>query len=96
MHLLGWVTIHDTHHHMEVLRKNLYLVFLVCGFLGCYSYQSHDLTYQSFCKTHVSHGNNVLSSIAETTSQGLDAFNYQERYHQRIKTQIFPNYLVSE
>jgi hypothetical protein len=38
------------------------------------SYQSHDLTYQSFYKTHVSHGNNVLSSIAETNSQGLDAF----------------------
>jgi hypothetical protein len=39
------------------------------------SYQPHDLTYQSFYKTHVSHGNNVLSSIAETNSQGLDAFN---------------------
>jgi hypothetical protein len=39
------------------------------------SYQSHDLTYQSFYKTHVSHGNNVLSSIAETNSRGLDAFN---------------------
>jgi hypothetical protein len=39
------------------------------------SYQSHDLTYQSFCKTHVSHGNNALSSIAETNSRGLDAFN---------------------
>jgi hypothetical protein len=38
------------------------------------SYQSHDLTYQSFYKTHVSHGNNVLSSIAKTNSQGLDAF----------------------
>jgi hypothetical protein len=38
------------------------------------SYQLHDLTYQSFCKTHVSHGNNVLSSIAETNSRGLDAF----------------------
>jgi hypothetical protein len=38
------------------------------------SYQPHDLTYQSFCKTHVSHGNNVLSSIAETNSRGLDAF----------------------
>jgi hypothetical protein len=39
------------------------------------SYQSHDLTYQSFYKTHVSHGNNALSSIAETNSRGLDAFN---------------------
>jgi hypothetical protein len=39
------------------------------------SYQSHDLTYQSFYKTHVSYGNNVLSSIAETNSQGLDAFS---------------------
>ena len=37
MHLLGWVSIHDTHHHMGVLRKFLQLVFLVCGFLGCYS-----------------------------------------------------------
>jgi hypothetical protein len=36
---------------------------------------SHDLTYQSFCKTHISHGNNALSSIAETNSRGLDAFN---------------------
>jgi hypothetical protein len=40
------------------------------------SYQPHDLTYQSFCKTHVSHGNNVLSSIAETNSRGLDAFRF--------------------
>jgi hypothetical protein len=39
------------------------------------SHHSHDLTYQSFCKTHVSHGNVVLSSIAETNSRGLDAFN---------------------
>jgi hypothetical protein len=39
------------------------------------SHQSHDLTYRSFCKRHVSHGNNELSSIAETNSQGLDAFN---------------------
>jgi hypothetical protein len=39
------------------------------------SSQPHDLTYQSFCKTHVSHGNNTLSSIAETNSRGLDAFN---------------------
>jgi hypothetical protein len=39
------------------------------------SYQPHDLTYQSFCKTHVSHGNNALSTIAETNSKGLDAFN---------------------
>jgi hypothetical protein len=38
------------------------------------SYQPHDLTYQSFWKTHVSHGNNALSSIAETNSRGLDAF----------------------
>jgi hypothetical protein len=38
------------------------------------SYQPHDLTYQSFCKTHVSHDNNVLSSITETNSRGLDAF----------------------
>jgi hypothetical protein len=38
------------------------------------SYQSHDLTYQSFCKTHVSQSNNALSSIAETNSRGLDAF----------------------
>jgi hypothetical protein len=38
------------------------------------SLHSHDLTYHSFCKTHVSHGNVVLSSIAETNSRGLDAF----------------------
>jgi hypothetical protein len=38
------------------------------------SYQPHDLTYQSFCKTHVSHGNNALSSIDKTNSRGLDAF----------------------
>jgi hypothetical protein len=42
------------------------------------SYQSHDLTYQSFCKTHISHGNNALSSIAETNSRGLDAFTWHE------------------
>ena len=42
MHLLGWVSIHDTHQHMGVLRKILLLVFLVCGFfLGCYS-MFHD------------------------------------------------------
>jgi hypothetical protein len=38
------------------------------------NYQYHDLTYQCFCKTHVSHGNIALSSIAETNSRGLDAF----------------------
>jgi hypothetical protein len=38
-------------------------------------HHSHDLTYQSFCKTHVSHGNGALSSIAKTNSRGLDAFN---------------------
>jgi hypothetical protein len=38
------------------------------------SHYSYDLTYQSFCKTHVSHGNIALSSIAETNSRGLDAF----------------------
>jgi hypothetical protein len=47
------------------------------------SYQSHDLTYQIFCKIHVSHGNNALSSIAETTSRGLDAFS---RHGNRWKT----------
>jgi hypothetical protein len=39
------------------------------------SHYSHDLTYQSFCKTHVSYGNVALSSIIETNSRGLDAFN---------------------
>jgi hypothetical protein len=39
------------------------------------SHHSHDLTYQSFYKTHVSHGNVVLSSIVEINSRGLDAFN---------------------
>jgi hypothetical protein len=43
------------------------------------SYQPHDLTYQSFYKTHVSHGNNVLSSIAETNSRGLDAFTINDQ-----------------
>jgi hypothetical protein len=43
------------------------------------SHHSHDLTYQSFCKTHVSHGNVALSSITETNSRGLDAF-----IHKRI------------
>jgi hypothetical protein len=38
MHLIGWVSIHDTYHHMEVFENFfLYLVFLVCGFLGCYN-----------------------------------------------------------
>jgi hypothetical protein len=40
------------------------------------SYQPYDLTYQSFCETHISHGNNALSSIAETNSRGIDAFKY--------------------
>ena len=26
MHLLGWVSIHDTHHHMGFLRKNFVVV----------------------------------------------------------------------
>ena len=26
MHLLGWVSIHDTHHHMRFLRKNFVVV----------------------------------------------------------------------
>jgi hypothetical protein len=43
------------------------------------SYQPHDLAYQSFCKTYVSHGNNALSSIAETNSRDLDAFRYQQK-----------------
>jgi hypothetical protein len=38
------------------------------------NHHSHDLTYQSFCKTHVSHGNVALSSITETNSRGQDAF----------------------
>jgi hypothetical protein len=41
------------------------------------SYHLHDLTYQGFCKTHVSHDNKALSSIAETNSRGLDAFTHQ-------------------
>jgi hypothetical protein len=32
------------------------------------SYHLHDLTYGCFCKTHVSHGNYVLSLIAETNT----------------------------
>jgi hypothetical protein len=50
------------------------------------SYQPHDLTYQSFCKTHVSHDNNTLSSIAETNSRDLDAFN---RCGQKLTTWKF-------
>jgi hypothetical protein len=45
------------------------------------SHHSLDLTYQSFCKTHVSHGNIALSSIAETNSRGLDAFNGDKHKH---------------
>jgi hypothetical protein len=30
MHLLGWVSLHDTHHRMGFLRK-----FLVVGIFGC-------------------------------------------------------------
>jgi ADP-glucose pyrophosphorylase len=33
------------------------------------SYHLYDLTYQRFCKTHVSHGNYVLSLIAETNTE---------------------------
>jgi hypothetical protein len=47
------------------------------------SYQPHDLTCQSFCKTHVSHGNNALSSIAETNSRGLNAFNGESSVYPR-------------
>jgi hypothetical protein len=43
------------------------------------SYQSHDLTYQSSCKTHVSHDNNTLSSIAETNYRDIDAFTSQRQ-----------------
>jgi hypothetical protein len=43
------------------------------------SHPSHDLTYQCFCKTHVSHGNVALSSITETNSRGLDAFTQVKR-----------------
>jgi hypothetical protein len=32
------------------------------------SYHLLDLTYQRFCKTHVSHGNYVSSLIAETNT----------------------------
>ena len=38
MHLLGWVSMHDTHHHMGVLEKKICSwYFWVYGFLGCYS-----------------------------------------------------------
>jgi hypothetical protein len=42
------------------------------------SYHLHDLTYQRFCKTHVSHGNNALSSIAETNTGALMLSNTKE------------------
>jgi hypothetical protein len=35
------------------------------------NYHLHDLTYQCFCKTYVSHGNYALSSIAETNTGAL-------------------------
>ena len=39
MHLLGWVSIHDTHHHTGFLRKkNCSWYFWVYGFLGCYTH----------------------------------------------------------
>jgi hypothetical protein len=38
------------------------------------SYHFHDLTYQGFCKLHVSHGNIMLSLITETNYRGIDAF----------------------
>jgi hypothetical protein len=39
MHLLGWVSLHDTHHRMGFLRKNFgSWYFWVCRFLGCYKY----------------------------------------------------------
>jgi hypothetical protein len=44
------------------------------------SHHSHNLTYQSFCKTHVSHGNIALSSIAEANSRGLHAFRARCRH----------------
>jgi hypothetical protein len=52
------------------------------------SYQPHDLTYQSFYKTHVSHGNKELSSIAKTNSRGLDAFT--RVFSQDIRNAPFP------
>ena len=45
MHLLGWVSIHDTHHHMGVLEKKKFVVgILVCGFLGCYMVPTNPTT----------------------------------------------------
>ena len=38
MHLLGWVSMHDTHHHMGFLRKKFCSCDFWCvDFLGCYS-----------------------------------------------------------
>jgi hypothetical protein len=55
------------------------------------SYHFHDLTYQGFCKTRVSHGNKALSSIAETNSWGLDAFNHVKLEAEELK--IFCTYM---
>jgi hypothetical protein len=49
------------------------------------NHHSHDLTYQSFCKTHINHGNIALSSIAETHSRGLDAFTWHQWLCHNIK-----------
>ena len=37
MHLLGWVSMHDTHHHMGVFKKNFVVGIFSVWFLGCYS-----------------------------------------------------------
>jgi hypothetical protein len=54
------------------------------------SCQPHDLTYQSFCKTHVSHSNNALSSIAKTNSRGLDVFKDQGGLESLLPGKVLP------
>ena len=34
MHLLGWVSIHDTHHHMGFLRKNFVIMIFGVWIFG--------------------------------------------------------------
>jgi hypothetical protein len=58
------------------------------------SYQPYDLTYQSFCETHVSHGNKALSSIAEINSRGLDAFTC-DRADQKRESEMGQALLLS-
>jgi len=43
MHLLGWVSIHDTHQHMEVLKKNFVVVIFGVWIFGLLHAQSDGI-----------------------------------------------------